>query len=226
MRPRYFAPRRVKLAQLLLLLLLLAPGVERHRASAQSRTIPGTVTTTASAAASGSGKTAEGPVIGCVAEEFALPDIHGHLVRLRELRSGQNDDQAQAAEPRTPGQDAPAVVMLNFWAFWCDTWSAEMPSLRELSERRSDLNFRMAAISVDGARLPEFLRGTKDAPSPFPVLLDTGGRVSARYRIRHVPTVILLDRQGRVRYCAYGYPGNEVILNQIRKIINGSLRHE
>ncbi|MGH9206837.1 MAG: peroxiredoxin family protein, partial [Acidimicrobiales bacterium] len=45
-----------------------------------------------------------------MAPSFALLDIHGRQVQLDDFR----------------GQ----VVVLNFWAFWCDTWKAEMPHLQ------------------------------------------------------------------------------------------------
>ena len=107
--------------------------------------------------------------------------------------------------------------MLNFWAFWCDTWKAEMPSLEELAGQQDELNFRLVAVSVDGTRLAEFARRT-GGRVPFPVLLDGGGRVSARYRVRHVPTVVVIGPDGVVRFTAYGYPGNHILLRELHKI--------
>ena len=108
--------------------------------------------------------------------------------------------------------------MLNFWAFWCDTWKAEMPSLKELSGRQDEIGFRLVAVSVDGTRRAEFDKQT-GGDVPFPVLLDAGGQVSARYRVHHVPTVVIIDSDGVIRFTAYGYPGNEVILHELRKIM-------
>jgi peroxiredoxin len=146
------------------------------------------------------GDTSDGPAIGSMAQPFALPDTTGKLARLSDYQ--------------------PGIVMLNFWAFWCDTWKAEMPYLRDLSDEQDDLGFRIVAISVDGTRLPVFERNTR-GKTPFPVLLDPGGAVSQAYSIRHVPTVVLIDETGRVRYSAHGYPGNQVILSEIRKIESG-----
>jgi peroxiredoxin len=135
---------------------------------------------------------------GSLAPAFALPDIHGRQVRLDEYR----------------GQ----IVVLNFWAFWCDTWKAEMPHLQELIPRQEELGFHLVAVSVDGTRLPEFQKCTARSKAPFPVLLDVGGQVCARYKVAHVPTVVIIDRAGRVRYTASGYPGNHVILRELRKL--------
>jgi peroxiredoxin len=110
------------------------------------------------------------------------------------------------------------VVLLNFWAFWCDTWKAEMPELRELVGWQEPLDFRLLAVSVDGTRLPEFRRRTGGGNVPFPVLADVGGAVCARYKVTHVPTVVIIDRVGRVRYTASGYPGNYVVLRELRRL--------
>jgi peroxiredoxin len=137
------------------------------------------------------------PAVGSVAPSFDLPELSGKQFRLDDLR-GKN-------------------VLLNFWAFWCDTWKEEMPHLRELAGRQKDLNFRIVAVSVDGTRIPEFHpRATSDLS--FPVLLDVGGRVTASYHVEHVPTVVLLDGDGRVRYTCVGWPGSQVTLNHLRKL--------
>lgn len=135
--------------------------------------------------------------LGAVAPAFSLPDINGRQHALSEYRG--------------------RVTVLNFWAFWCDTWKAEMPHLNELAQQQDEQGFRIVAVSVDGTRLQEFRRRNK-SQLPFPVLLDVGAATSQRYGIAHVPTVIILDTQGRVRYVHSGYPGNAVVLSQIRHI--------
>ena len=137
------------------------------------------------------------------APDFTLPDIKGRPIRLQDFKG--------------------KLVVLNFWAFWCDTWKDEMPHLKALAARQDELGFRLIAISVDGKRLQEFLKRTK-GDVPFPVLLDAGGGVSARYAISHVPTVVIVDAGGRIRSVKIGYPGNQVILAALRTLkSNGSV---
>lgn len=142
-----------------------------------------------------------GPPLGSNAPSFSLPDINGRQISLDDYRG--------------------KVVVLNFWAFWCDTWKAEMPHLQDLIGRQDELGFRLVAVSVDGTRLPEFQKRMKGKIS-FPVLMDVGGQVRTRYGVSHVPTVIIIDRAGRVRYTAYGYPGNYVVLRELRKLSSES----
>jgi peroxiredoxin len=92
-----------------------------------------------------------------------------------------------------------------------------MPHLRELAGQQRDLGFNLIAISVDGTRLDQF---KKHEPKgvPFTVLLDNGKKVSESYGIRHVPTVINLDAEGNERFRHVGFPGNHVILRDLRKV--------
>ena len=138
-----------------------------------------------------------GPPINTTAPAFSLPDLEGHRVALEKFR----------------GQ----TVVLNFWAFWCDTWREEMPHLRELVKHQKELGFQLLCVSVDGVRLQEFKDDT-GGKVPFPVLLDFRGATSRKYAIEHVPTVVIIDPQGRVRWVRSGYPGNAAVLREIEKI--------
>ncbi len=149
------------------------------------------------AASAAQAKDPNGPVLGSVAPAFVLPDTAGQPVSLEQYRG--------------------KTVVLNFWAFWCDTWKAEMPSLKELAAEQDERGFQIVAVSVDGARKSEFDRRTGGVV-PFPVLLDDGGRTSRRYSVHHVPTVVIVDPNGIVRFTACGYPGNQVILRELRRI--------
>ena len=140
---------------------------------------------------------AAGLTLGDSGPSFVLPDVEGKQVRLEDYRG--------------------KPVVLNFWAFWCDTWKAELPHLKELAKRQDEIGFHLLSISVDGTRLQEFLSVT-GGKTPFPVLLDVGGKVSADYHIGHVPTVVILDGAGKVRYVKVGYPGNEALLHQVRAL--------
>jgi peroxiredoxin len=138
-----------------------------------------------------------GPPLDKAAPDFSLLDVNGKQFRLADYQG--------------------KTVVLNFWAFWCDTWKAEMPSLNLLAGRQKDMNFTLLAVSVDGTRLSEFQRHTSGAV-PFPVLLDVSGVVTAHYQVRHVPTVVIIGPDGTVRFTADGYPGNFVVLRELRKI--------
>jgi len=136
-----------------------------------------------------------------IAPSFRLVDTHGHTVTSDSLRG--------------------RIVVLNFWAFWCDTWKAELPHLKQLVKHEDDSGFTTVAVSVDGTRYPEFAKLTGD-DLPFPVCLDIGSKVTRAYDVEHVPTVVIIDPQGRIAYSHYGYPGNDVVLSQVRRVARAS----
>jgi peroxiredoxin len=92
-----------------------------------------------------------------------------------------------------------------------------MPHLRKLAVDAEERGFSIIAISVDGTRLDEFKRREPNGV-PFPVLLDCGKLVSERFGIGHVPTIVILDSEGKERFRHTGYPGNHVVLRELRKI--------
>ncbi len=101
------------------------------------------------------------------------------------------------------------VVLLNFWASWCGPCRQEMPILNTLHERYAKLGFKVVGINVDkDSNLADKI--LKDIPVSFPVLLDDTGEVSGTYNVSAMPTSILVDRDGNMRYLHKGYkPGYE-----------------
>ena len=137
-----------------------------------------------------------GPTVGAPLPEVTLLDLDHRSVRPAELK-----------EP---------VLVLNLFAFWCDTWIAELPQLRELATKQRQLGFRLLSISIDGTWREQLRVVCGEEELPFSVLLDTGGRLSRRLEIRRVPTIIVVDRQRQITYVHEGFPGNPAILHAVR----------
>jgi len=106
------------------------------------------------------------------------------------------------------------VVLLNFWASWCGPCRQEMPLLSELHEQYRDLGFTVLGVNVeeDTRKARKLL---EDAPVSFPVLFDSESVVSREYDVIAMPSTILVDRNGRLRYLHKGYkPGLEAVYQQ------------
>ena len=101
------------------------------------------------------------------------------------------------------------VVMINFWATWCGPCRKEMPLLDALYQRYSKLGFTLVGVNVEEnpSGADEFLRET---PVSFPILYDSENKVSKLYDVNAMPSTVLVDRQGNMRYLHKGYkPGDE-----------------
>jgi len=112
------------------------------------------------------------------------------------------------------------VVMINFWASWCAPCREEMPILNDMYRRYRDMGFTLLGINVeedpDGAK-----KMIKDLKVIFPVLYDTSNSVSELYNVEAMPSTILVDRDGNMRYLHRGYlPGyEEDYERQIRELM-------
>lgn len=95
------------------------------------------------------------------------------------------------------------MVLLNFWATWCDPCREEMPSIRKLGERLAGKPFTVLGVNYgeSPARIEGFL---KQVPVAFPMLLDRNQEVSRSWRVRVLPASFLVGPDGRVRFHAIG----------------------
>jgi peroxiredoxin len=139
-------------------------------------------------------------VTGSAAPDFTLKSASGENLKLSEYRG--------------------EVVLINFWASWCGPCRQEMPALDELHNRYRALGFTVLGVNVeeDSRKAREVL---KDLQLSFPVLLDDRSTVSRLYDIVAMPSTVLVDRNGNIRYLHKGYqPGLEdVYLQQVRELI-------
>ena len=95
------------------------------------------------------------------------------------------------------------VVVLNFWATWCDPCREEMPSMQRLQDKLAGKSFAILAIDYgEGApRIQDFL---KKVPVRFTVLLDRDTSTATAWKVKVLPTTLVLDPQQRIRYSVVG----------------------
>ncbi|MEX1994829.1 MAG: TlpA disulfide reductase family protein [Steroidobacteraceae bacterium] len=144
-------------------------------------------------AATGSGAPAAAP-------EFRLASRAGGEIALSQLRG--------------------RVVMINFWASWCGPCRQEFPALDEMYRKYKPMGFTMIGINVESEKSDaERFLGMR--PVSFPILFDPDNKVSGDYGVSAMPTTVLVDRQGRLRWQHRAYkPGDEAkYIEQIRAML-------
>ena len=95
------------------------------------------------------------------------------------------------------------VVLVNFWATWCEPCRDEMPSIEKLKARLAGRPFVVLAVNVDEpeSRIRNFLT---QLPLSFPVLVDYERKVTKAWGVRVLPATFVVGPGGGIRYSASG----------------------
>src|ERR1019366_1190792 len=101
------------------------------------------------------------------------------------------------------------VVMVDFWATWCGPCQQEMPLLDQMYKKYKPAGFTLIGVNVDKEE-PAVKELLARKPVSFPVLLDPANQVSKAYHVEEMPSSVIIDRKGDIRYIHRGYrPGDE-----------------
>ena len=123
--------------------------------------------------------------IGTPAPDFTIPDLAGEAVSLASMQGRK-------------------IVLIEFWATWCPPCRMVLATLRRMEQSLREHDVEV--LSVNQAETVEQVRRfVAQEGTPFHVLLDTDGAVAARYRVTSLPTMLLIDRRGIVRWIHIGH---------------------
>jgi peroxiredoxin len=126
------------------------------------------------------------------APDFALSDLSGLTVKLSELTK----------------QKKP--VLLFFWTTWCPYCLKEMKVLVSSYKKAiEDKGIKLLAINA-GEPESDVRRLAVNYQVPFTVLVDDKGKVSDAYRVMGVPTFVLVDKRGKIRFRQNYMSGEEL----------------
>lgn len=130
------------------------------------------------------GSSGMGAEVGFSAPDFQLENLHGGVSMLPEYRG--------------------KVVLINFWATWCGPCKAEMPTMEALYQAYHGRGFEILALSIDSLGASAVRTYIEASGFTFPVLMDSELRVNDLYRVRVVPTSVVINRRGIVVYRLLG----------------------
>lgn len=107
------------------------------------------------------------------------------------------------------------VTILDFWATWCAPCHLQAEILEEIKEEYEGEDLQI--VSIDTGEKAEKVRAfVEKNPKPFPVLIDADSKVSDEFEVFALPTVILLDRQGRIAFTNAGITEASILRPLIR----------
>ena len=96
------------------------------------------------------------------------------------------------------------VVLVDFWATWCDPCKEEIPVLVKMQERLKDKGFVILGVSMDEEGATAVKKFIAKHPITYPVILNNGERAPKGWVVPGLPTAYLIGRDGTVRTRWFG----------------------
>jgi cytochrome c biogenesis protein CcmG/thiol:disulfide interchange protein DsbE len=100
------------------------------------------------------------------------------------------------------------VVLVDFWATWCEPCKKSFPKLEELRVKYNASGFEIAAISED-----DEANGVKEFGAnygaKFPLVWDKDKSVANKWHPPNMPSSFIVDKKGVVRFVHLGYHDGE-----------------
>ena len=94
--------------------------------------------------------------------------------------------------------DKGKVVIVNFWATWCDPCRKEMPAMEKYYEKNKDKGLRILAISMDDPGDADKVREVMKSYT-YPAAFQSDADYSGYGRIWRMPMTFFIDRNGILR---------------------------
>ncbi|MDD5433941.1 MAG: TlpA disulfide reductase family protein [Nitrospira sp.] len=111
------------------------------------------------------------------ARDFTLKDVLNKKINLKSYRG--------------------KVVMLTFWATWCNPCRMEMPSMEKVYKQFKDKGFIILSVA-SGDNKEDVSSFMKEYNLTFPALLDYDYVVSDNYKVWAVPTTYFINAKGEI----------------------------
>ena len=119
---------------------------------------------------------------GMSAPDFRLETLDGDPVGLADFKGKQ-------------------PLLLVFWASWCPSCREEVPRINRIAAEYGPKGLAVLAVNVGVNDSPATAAGFRERHRmAYPVAFDQGSKISRAFGVMGVPTILLLDRQGIVRY--------------------------
>jgi thiol-disulfide isomerase/thioredoxin len=141
--------------------------------------------------------------LGCVTTAYAIKEGEPAPALEAKLLNGK---------PFSLAANSGKVVIVNFWATWCEPCRAEMPALDAYYQKHKNEGLEVLAISLDRPSDEQKVREVMRAFG-FDAGLGRDAQFKGYGRIWRLPLTFVVDRNGILRKDGwYGDPGIDLPL--------------
>ena len=137
--------------------------------------------------------------------------LGGRLVTARaDLKVGDPlpDLAACKLAGKLPDSLAGKVVLLDFWASWCDSCAESFPVMDGLQKKYGPAGLVIIAVNVDDSKsdMADFL---KKHPVSFVTVQDARQYLGDKVNVSGLPTSFLFGRDGKVAFIHHGFTSTD-----------------
>ena len=130
--------------------------------------------------------------IGSRLPDFSLKDLQGHEISSADLHG--------------------KVVLIDFWATWCQPCKKEMPGYQKLVDLYGSRGFAVVGLKFDTMMdMEEPVAFAKKIGVRYPLAVATDDLKQKFGGIEGLPTTMLYDREGKLRKKVIGFEYTNVI---------------
>jgi cytochrome c biogenesis protein CcmG, thiol:disulfide interchange protein DsbE len=116
-------------------------------------------------------------------------------------------------------------VYVDFWASWCGPCRQSFPWMNEMHAKYQAQGLQIIGVNLD-AKEREALDFLADTPAVFTIAFDPKGATPRSYRVKGMPTSVLIDADGKIVYQHAGFNADDKaeLENRIRAVLKGASR--
>ena len=100
------------------------------------------------------------------------------------------------------------VLIVDFWATWCEPCKKSFPKLQELyTKYKGQLEIVAVSEDEENAGLKDFADSHGNAK--FPIVFDEGKSIAGKWHPDKMPSTFIVDKSGVVKFVHLGYHDGE-----------------
>lgn len=108
------------------------------------------------------------------------------------------------------------IVLLNFWATWCNPCTLEMPVFARYAQ---EFNQNLVVLGINMQEPANVVEEFVQARGiPYPILLDPRSEVAAMYQVTGLPTTYIIDNQGIIHAVHVGYMQEVQLIGYLKEL--------
>jgi cytochrome c biogenesis protein CcmG/thiol:disulfide interchange protein DsbE len=170
------------------------------------------------------------PLIALIVVLLGYGVVHQHGARTldRALADGRRPAAPALRLPRlgAPGTAAPGdwrgrVVVVNFWASWCDPCRDESPLLERWQRRLSGRGGLVLGVDTEDVS-SDALGFAHRFHLTYPLLRDRDGSAARRFGVTGYPETVVLDKRGRVAALLRGPVDDAFMVRKVEPLLGES----